>query len=76
MWYPGSGVVLDCIDSSSLIPDLCSLSYFTYSNSKVLSKAEFFYEDFPSGPFIIIQPVQILCNSNKTVLDNRHTQFK
>ena len=22
-WYPGSGVVLDCID-----PDLCTLSYF------------------------------------------------
>ena len=25
-WYPGSGVVLDCI-----VPDLCNLTYFHYS---------------------------------------------
>ena len=25
-WYPGSGVVLDCIDS-----DLCTLTYFGYN---------------------------------------------
>ena len=24
-WYPGSGVVLDCID-----PDLCTLTYFVF----------------------------------------------
>ena len=24
-WYPGSGVVLDCID-----PDLCALTYFAF----------------------------------------------
>ena len=28
MWYPGSCVVLDCIDSS--IPDFCRLSYFIF----------------------------------------------
>ena len=33
MWYPGSGVVLDCID-----PDLCRLSYF--ENSMVILVAE------------------------------------
>ena len=26
-WYPGSGVVLDCI-----VPDLCNLTYFDYQS--------------------------------------------
>ena len=33
-WYPGSGVVLDCIVS---IPDLCRLSYFVLASHRYCS---------------------------------------
>ena len=37
-WYPGSGVVLDCIDSCSLHPYLlCSLYIFTIHNYGVIT---------------------------------------
>ena len=37
MWCPGSGVVLDCIDSSSLLPFLLLYGLFTKSLGKSLA---------------------------------------
>ena len=35
MWYPGLGVVLDCIVSQSLLPFLLYLVFLNHSNNKV-----------------------------------------
>ena len=35
MWYPGSGVVLDCVVSRSLPPFLLYVVFLNHSNNKV-----------------------------------------
>ena len=51
-WYPGSGVVLDCIDS-----DLCNLTYFYNGRNIVTTLVPSFFDGSSSFLQVISTPI-------------------